>query len=255
MSGSRTFGFTLSDVLIRIIPGSVMVLFFSQTTDIFSITDITNQSTEVIIIIVVASYVLGQIINFSRQKIIPVPAKLRRHTFAHTSNPNHLDPVDRIRQNMFSQGGLKAKLGKNFEDYELSGTLYDGTSKSTFLPEISNRYNLNLEELSRDCIYETIDKCLQDDKSSITRKYEIFYKMLVNMSLVGVLIAYSVSFSSVQENSILDFSPLATLIIVILFISLIIIPIYLITFNFLGIDDRYAESVINDFYIKYEGGK
>lgn len=228
-------GFDLYDFITRLIPGSVVAMFFMVSwLGIETVT--TLQSSEFFIIgMIIFSYITGESIDHGRRVFFPVPNRFHRLIYFETMDEDMLGRLDRIQLIL--------------SDTPIFRYFVSGISKPNnvitkldirILSEL-NQEEDGLEQLDIREIYFIFRSICHDSIKPSTKRYRSIYIFVVNMHIssvvAGGLLVYGI-YAGTSES------------ITIPALGMLIIPMILtyIVLMFKKIDHDYIDQLCIDYF-------
>ena len=97
---NNPIGFELDDILTRVLPGAIPVLFIVWIYEISNIFELTTTGLTIIIIL---SFILGEIIELFRYQALSVPRSFSRLLYRKTGKLEHLGIIDTALIRLYSR--------------------------------------------------------------------------------------------------------------------------------------------------------
>jgi len=244
MSSSRTAGFTVDDVMIRIIPGLLVLfilLLMLSTGKIIGRATLPDLNIENMIFWGIITFLTGELVNLFRESFLPVPSTFRKVIYNETEDLKHL-------------GRFQAWIQKNHSDRAFVGRIGSPTSSVYHWDEnrrlveelLNDQLDLRKIEIDIEDIYKLLLSSLGEDISDQTRRFRRAYIMAENIKYgipVVVLIPFLIMLIS-NSISVLEGIGIATVSSLIL--SLVFFTLKYITY----VEEQYVESLIVDYLVK-----
>lgn len=225
-----TTGFSIYDILTRIIPGFVLFLslFPISATKTGSLPE---QAGFEILLIVVISFIFGEGLNLIRENFHPVPATFRRILYHETGNEDFLGILDKFR--------LKINL-----DIPKRKSIYYATERE-FYYELLDLFDLPRDYDNIRDLFTLLISHVDTELSSRTQRFQTTYIFLDNMGLAIVFLVLIISFRTLSNDLSI------ALAFVLSFVAVVILLFLYVLFDLYGrLEYHYVDSLIIEFFVK-----
>jgi hypothetical protein len=243
-SGSpvQTGGFSINDLLTRIIPGALFIIpavivFISLQPDLF-----TENRNLVLIGSAISAYIAGEIINIFRMIFLCVPSSLRWHVSYLTGREDVLALIYRksLRLQSWSESLREGNIANSPWNYQ-NETLSDRLDFD-FVHEYEDHFDIDLIDGDIRDIYDLLVMELEPNFSESTRRLKLLFEFVNNLKISAVFLVLLISYTYIQGinvgTSIYIISGLLVLMFVVTLLSLL-----------LSVEMLYVESLLKEFYL------
>lgn len=234
---NNPIGFELDDILTRVIPGAIPVIFIVWVSEIINIFKLT---TTELTIVIISSFILGEIIELFRYQDLSVPRSFSRLLYRKTRKLEHLGIIDTALIRLYTRffGDLPepdAELTFWSKEYWLCPlwsyksrywfeTEYDGC----VIKELHESNPLPNDEIVPSQLYFHLQKLVGNklDKEAMRRRTLSKFKSNLNISLFLVIVIF-IPFAMENSNIVELFRQLTIIEALSLVFSLIFILVFI----------------------------
>lgn len=271
-------GFTLSDLLTRIIPGAVLTVTFvlplyGNRVSLYLLGERSLQLptgtslTLSLVLFALLSFVIGEIVDLLRGNLIPVPYLFRRMVFDVTGNREALSMYQRFLLYIFEHNSkfkllqkLLSFLKRKFWDlnrawFNWSTTTdgkiqeSDGEADAGFLEYYRKEMDISSTFYNSRILYMSLYTFLEGQMSSMTQQHQTAYNAAVNFRVASIASILIIFVHFVQGRIAGDTERQVIALILLSIISLTYIFLRMLTNKFKIIEKSYIESLMINYLI------
>lgn len=243
---SSVFGFGLSDIYSRIIPGAISTVIIAGPYLLWRYDQLGNIIPEYIIsdlTVVVPTLLLiwfglGEAIRYFRRTIGGVPQEFREQYQYYHPDTNSIYPTEWL--------SVKLRLYSWVSPYNIS------TDQCQFFwHDIANRFNLNMRNSGPKQVYKILKKDLSGDLSADTKRNKSLYELSRNVRMSMIMSYLGCTFLTFHyyiTNSRLFIYAVLWLSVT---ISVAIFMLYIYRSVFVGLESTYVNDLLTEYYVKY----
>lgn len=245
--------YKIYDIISRIIPGSIVVYVMAELSyrADSTITDPATQlltSPTVLVIYVGLGLLIGEIIQFSRNKINPVPFPLRREIYRQSRNKNFLPYHDRWQMWFWNSlsTGLSGKVvtpiarRSSLDLFDPPQTLTTKTREG-FWKDFKCKFSVDDDFDNPKDVYGILISYLEPNMTSDLRRSRAVVDFMNNLIIATLFLVYAtiVNSSTISEGQSIS-------IFIVLFTTIMTIPSVAVAFSF--IERHYVNRLILEYF-------
>lgn len=239
VSQSSPGGFSLADLLTRVLPGSVFI-FPALISILILEPNLVTDPSILLVVIAILSFLFGELIDQFRKALFRVPAPFAFYLYHETDDMEKLGPIYGILISL--DNSLPKQFPKFFDKRKEENRLVNRLPMD-FRKRIENDYSLNFDSNSSRDIYDCIVIDMESEFSDRTFRQRTIYIFSQNLQISTVVAAfiYTSFLISYPSNNLVLFST------VILYVSIAII---FFLSAFMGASSAmYVELLMKEIYV------
>ena len=240
---SSLTGFNISDLLTRLIPGTVLPISFSLLFIGVEPFMINNIQSGHVVVFLIFSFVVGEVINTFRVYLFNVPPYFRRILYTSTQDERYLGPLDSQMLKLSSES-VDAHSLFHYSDKNIIDTIRQRFDLDDSFQNSANIYKLLISDISR-------------EMTQRTRRLENIFVFYQN---VKISVGFSITFNmTVAIAAFLGYGNLttsegATAALITMSLSMGLYLIFVLFGSIIPTGRVYVGSLLSDYltYIKKE---
>lgn len=245
MGVGQAASYSIHGFLTRMVPGGVAALsVYFMSGGNSSI--LTTASPMMVLVMIAAFYITGEIIEYFRLRISPVPKYFGRVLYTAERNPDFLTPSDTVYYHLILRPKLwiNSKFDSDLTTDDLDYNSIFGDTDEETLSHIRTKFKLPENYSNTKRLYKIfikrLDLNLSTSAQRIQRSYIFFQNIKISAGL-GIVFALLLIVSQPSLSGDRSSDPIALIVI------LGIVLIYASTI-FSRVDEEYVDTLLVEFY-------